>query len=124
MTSTRTNERDALTPTIGFTCVARPTFVVEYAREAAIQAFAALANLGWPVVGNADLLYRLYSRAITQPASVGARASRRSEMLRGSLCRFTGIPANAAVGRPGRTLLARVPRAIRLDALRDAGRAG
>jgi len=56
MTSTRTNQRDALTPTIGFTCVARPTFVVDYAREAATQAFAALANLGWPVVGNADLL--------------------------------------------------------------------
>ena len=56
MTSIRTNERDELTPVIGFACVARPTFAVEYAREAARQAFAALADLGWPVVGNADLL--------------------------------------------------------------------
>jgi L-fucose isomerase-like protein len=56
MTSMRTNARDELTPVIGFACVARPTFAVEYAREAATQAFAALADLGWPVVGKADLL--------------------------------------------------------------------
>lgn len=56
MTSMRTNERDELTPVIGFACVARPTFAVEYAREAAMQAFVALADLSWPVVGNADLL--------------------------------------------------------------------
>ncbi len=56
MTSMRINERDALTPTLGIACVARPTFAVEYAREAALQAFAALANLGWPVAGNAELL--------------------------------------------------------------------
>ncbi len=52
----RSNKRDALIPTIGIACVARPTFAVEYAREAAAQAFAALMNLGWPVVGNAELL--------------------------------------------------------------------
>jgi L-fucose isomerase-like protein len=56
MMSRRINERDALRPTIGCTCVARPTFAVEYAREAAGQALAALTDLGWPVVGSADLL--------------------------------------------------------------------
>jgi len=71
MTSMRANQRDALTPTIGFTCVARPTFVVDYAREAATQAFAALANLGWPVVGNADLLMDARS---AQEAALALRA--------------------------------------------------
>lgn len=56
MTAKLSNKRDALVPTIGIACVARPTFAVEYAREAAAQAFAALMHLGWPVVGNADLL--------------------------------------------------------------------
>lgn len=50
------NEREALTPTIGLACVARPTFAVDYARETANQAMTALQELGWPMVGNATLL--------------------------------------------------------------------
>jgi L-fucose isomerase-like protein len=50
------NEREALIPTLGLACVARPTFAVDYARESANQALAALLELNWPVVGNATLL--------------------------------------------------------------------
>ncbi len=52
----RSNEREALIPTIGLACVARPTFAVEYAKESASHALAALRDLGWPVVGDATLL--------------------------------------------------------------------
>lgn len=58
MKSTRTNinERAAIVPTLGFACMARPTFAVEYATEAAMQAYATLATLEWPVAGSAELL--------------------------------------------------------------------
>jgi L-fucose isomerase-like protein len=56
MTSIHLNHPSALTPTIGFACLARPTFAVAYAREAAMRALAALATLNWPVVGHAALL--------------------------------------------------------------------
>jgi L-fucose isomerase-like protein len=52
----RDNEREAVIPTIGLACVARPTFAVDYAAEAATKALAALDDLGWPVVGDATLL--------------------------------------------------------------------
>jgi L-fucose isomerase-like protein len=52
----KSKEREALIPTIGLACVARPTFAVEYAKESALQALAVLREPGWPVVGDATLL--------------------------------------------------------------------
>ncbi len=57
----RNSEREALIPTIGLACVARPTFAVDYARESASQALVALLELGWPLVGNASLLMDVQS---------------------------------------------------------------
>jgi L-fucose isomerase-like protein len=45
-----------LAPTIGFACVARPTFVVDYAQESARKALATLQASGWPIVGDTTLL--------------------------------------------------------------------
>lgn len=50
------NEREAVIPTLGLACTARPTFAVEAAQASATQALAALTALGWPVVGDATLL--------------------------------------------------------------------
>ncbi len=50
------NERDAVVPTLGLACVARPTFAVEAAQALAKQALAQLQALGWPIVGDATLL--------------------------------------------------------------------
>jgi L-fucose isomerase-like protein len=50
------DERMSLTPTIGLTCVARPTFAVDYARELAHKALASLGELGCSLVGDAELL--------------------------------------------------------------------
>ncbi len=52
----RANVRQAVTPTLGLACVARPTFAVDYATAAAAHALDALRSLGWPVVGDATLL--------------------------------------------------------------------
>ena len=52
----RSNEREALIPSIGLACVARPTFAVDAARESASHALSALSELNWPVVGDARLL--------------------------------------------------------------------
>lgn len=50
------NEREALTPTLGLACTARPTFAVDAAREAAEKALLELQALRWPIVGNDVLL--------------------------------------------------------------------
>lgn len=71
MTSARINEREALTPTIGFACIARPTFAVEYASKTAKQALTALVQLGWPVVGGAELLMDVQS---AREAAIALRA--------------------------------------------------
>lgn len=52
----KTSQHAALIPTLGLACMARATFAVSYAEEAARQALAALSNLGWPIVGDATLL--------------------------------------------------------------------
>ncbi len=54
MTTTMT--RAAAVPTLGLACVARPTFAVDDAGQAAARASARLASLGWPLVGDAALL--------------------------------------------------------------------
>ncbi|HCI81947.1 MAG TPA: hypothetical protein DHW02_19910 [Ktedonobacter sp.] len=50
------NERNAVIPTLGLACTARPTFAVEAAQEAAKNALEQLQALGWPIIGNDDLL--------------------------------------------------------------------
>ncbi len=62
------NEREALIPTIGIACVARPTFAVEYAREVASQALLALQKTGWPIVGNSSLLMDVQAAREAAPA--------------------------------------------------------
>jgi len=50
------NERNAVIPTLGLACTARPTFAVDAAQKAANQALLELQAIGWPVVGDATLL--------------------------------------------------------------------
>ena len=50
------NEREAIRPTLALACIARPTFALDYATEAAARALAALGSLGWPLLGDAALL--------------------------------------------------------------------
>lgn len=47
--------QEVLTPTIGVACIARPTFVVDYAQEIANRALASLRESGLSIVGDARL---------------------------------------------------------------------
>jgi len=50
------NYQEVLTPTIGVACIARQTFVVEYAQKIANRALAVLCESGLSIVGDARLL--------------------------------------------------------------------
>ncbi len=109
----RTNVRQAVVPTLGVACLARPTFAVDYASEAAGQALAALERLGFPVAGDATLL--MDSAAARQAG--GALHAHQPDLL--VLVCATFSDASAAV-----ELAAQVGAPVCLWALREPGPEG